>query len=294
MTPRRIGAVAVITIALLLGDIATERIGAHAIVDAPNQGRSAELINRSINSETGERVVDVGPPAAKLAVQLVEPKLPPRATIFVLHGIRDNKENLRHWADHLAEAGYLAVLVDSRGHGHSSGDWLTYGVQESRDLSQLLDALHLPGPFGVMGISYGGATAVEWTAREPRLRGCVAVAPFASLRDIVPVYTPRTVPVVGWLIPRFVQMRTVDAAGRLAGFDPDAASPRAAAHATKTPILIIHGNQDVTVPPRQSELIADGAPSVTLMRLDAQDHDHISGDPRLWPLALDFFARVFK
>ena len=289
MSPRRIGGVAIAVIALTLFDITFERIGAHAIVDAPNQHRAIA----SAATVGGERFIDVGPPAATLAVEVVEPKRPPRATIFVLHGIRDRKESLRHWAEHLTEAGYRAVLVDSRGHGHSTGDWLTYGVQESRDLSQLLDALHLDGPIGVMGVSYGGATAVEWAAREPRVRAAVAVAPFASLRDIVPIYTPRTVPLIGWLVPRFLQMRTVDAAGRLAGFDPDAASPRDAAHATHTPILLIHGRNDVTVPLRQSELIAAGAPSVTLTTLDAQDHDHISGDARLWPLALDFFARVF-
>jgi alpha-beta hydrolase superfamily lysophospholipase len=294
MTPRRVGALALLVIALLLGDIATQRIGAHAIADAPNQGRPAELINRPINSAEGERLVDVGPPAAKLAVVIVEPKLPPRATIFVLHGIRSHKESLRHWAEHLSDAGYRAVLVDSRGHGHSTGDWLTYGVQESRDLSQLIDVLHIEGPIGVMGTSYGGSTAIEWSARESRVRAAVAVAPFASLRDIVPVYTRRLVPVVGGLIPHFVQMRTVDAAGRLAGFDPDAASPRAAAHASATPILILHGTKDVRVPYSQSELTASAAQNVTLVPIDGQDHDHIPGDPRLWPLALDFFARVFK
>ena len=287
MTPRRLGALATVAVVLLLGDILTERIGAHAIVDAPNLGR-AEMA-----TAPGERVVDVGPPHARIAVEIVEPKRPPRATIFGLHGIRDHKEGLRHWAEHLSEAGYRAVLVDSRGHGHSTGDWLTYGVQETKDLSQLVDRLAIDGPIGVMGVSYGGATAVEWAAREPRVRAAIAVAPFASLRDIVPVYTPRMIPVAGWLIPRFVVMRTVDAAGRLAGFDPDAASPRAAAHATHTPILLIHGRDDVTVPLAQSELIADGAPSVKLTVLDAQDHDRISGDPRLWPLVLDFFARVF-
>jgi pimeloyl-ACP methyl ester carboxylesterase len=290
MRSRRLVAAAAVAGALVLGSVAFERIGAHAVVDAPNQGR----VIASAATVGGERFVDVGPPKATLAIEVVEPKLPPRATIFVLHGIRDKKEGLRHWAAHLSEAGYRAVLVDSRGHGRSTGDWLTYGVQESRDLSQLVDALAVDGPVGVMGISYGGATAVEWAAREPRVRAAVAVAPFASLRDIVPVYTPRTVPVVGWLVPHFVQMRTVDVAGRLGGFDPDAASPRAAARATKTPILLIHGRDDTTVPLGQSQLIADGAPNVTLTVLDAQDHDRISGDPRLWPLTLDFFARVFK
>ncbi len=291
MTRRRLAAVAAAAAALLLfGDLAAVRLGAHAIADAPNLHRTLA----APAARAGERFIAVGPPAATLAVELAEPAETPRATIFVLHGIRDRKEHLRHWARELTGAGYRAVLVDSRGHGQSTGDWLTYGVQESRDLSQLVDALHLAGPLGVMGISYGAATAIEWSAREPRVRAAVAVAPFASLRDIVPIYTPRTVPFIGWLIPHFVQMRVVDAAGRMGGFDPDAASPRAAAHATHTPILVIHGLADVTVPFHQSELIAAGAPSVRLIALDGQDHEHISGDPRLWPPALDFFARIFK
>src|SRR5262249_26780655 len=155
---------------------------AHAIVDAPN-AHAASLPA----TVPGEQRIPVGPPAATLSVGIENPRLPPRATIFVLHGIRDQKENVRSWAEHLTEAGYRAVLVDSRGHGRSSGEWLTYGVQESRDLSQVLDALAVDGPVGVMGISYGAATAIEWAAREPRVKAAVAVAPFASLREVVPV-----------------------------------------------------------------------------------------------------------
>ncbi|MDB4968141.1 MAG: acetoin dehydrogenase subunit dihydrolipoyllysine-residue acetyltransferase [Myxococcales bacterium] len=277
-------------VAMLAGaDVLTERVGAHAIVDAPNRHAAPPA-----TTQPGEQRIVVGPPAATLSVMVAAPRLPPRATIFILHGIRDSKEHVRAWADHLNEAGYRTVLVDSRGHGRSTGDWLSYGVLESRDLSQLLDALHFDGPIGVMGVSYGGATAVEWAGSEPRVKAAVAVAAFASLRDIVPIYTPRMVPLLGWLIPRWVMQRTVDHAGRLGGFDPDAASPKKAAQACRTPILLVHGRNDTTVPYEQSEMIRDGARDhVTLAPLEAQDHDHIAGDPRLWPLVLDFFGRTF-
>lgn len=288
MRPRRFIVALSLLIALLSVDIAVEHVGAHAIVDAPNAHKP-----RPAAAQPGERFVEVGPPPATLAVTVMMPKLPPRAAIFCLHGIRDRKEHIRNWGEHLAEAGYEAILVDSRGHGHSTGDWLTYGVQESRDLSALVDALHVEAPIGVMGVSYGGATAIEWAAREPRVKAAVAVAPFSSLREIVPVYERRT-PLVGWMVPPFVIQRSVDLAGRIGHFDPDAASPRQAVTRTHTPMLVIHGRSDVTVPFAESEELAAAAPDhVTLAPLDAQDHDHIAGDPRLWPLALDFFAKAF-
>jgi pimeloyl-ACP methyl ester carboxylesterase len=239
--------------------------------------------------------IAVGPPTATLAVRVEEPRLPARATVFVLHGIRDHKESLQYWADRLTTAGYRAVLVDSRGQGHSTGRWLTYGVQEARDLSQLVDALGVTGPVAVMGVSYGGATAIQWAGREPRVVAAVAVAPYASLRDIVPVYE-RRLPLVGPLLPASLIRRTVDAAGRLAHFDPDAANPASAAGHAHSPILIVHGKSDITVPYEQSEAIVAraGNAHVKLVPLDGQDHDHIAGDPRLWPIVLDFFAGVFK
>jgi alpha-beta hydrolase superfamily lysophospholipase len=274
----------------LAGALATERVGAHAIVDAPNAAAAPPPVDGR------ELRIAVGPPAAALAVRIEDPKLLPRATVFVLHGIRDRKESMEHWAERLTTAGYRAVLVDSRGQGHSTGQWLTYGVLESRDLSQLVDALGITGPIAVMGVSYGGATALEWAGRDRRVAAAVAVAPFASLREIVPVYQRRLIPLVGALMPDALTRRTIDTAGRMAGFDPDAASPIDAAGQASAPILIVHGKNDTTVPFAQSEAIVAhaGATRVKLVPLDGQDHDHVAGDPRLWPVVLDFFAGVFK
>jgi alpha-beta hydrolase superfamily lysophospholipase len=283
-------AIGIVVVLALAGAVTTERVGAHAIVDAPNAAAPPPP------GDGHELRIQVGPPAAALAVRLEEPRLPPRATVFVLHGIRDHKESLEYWAERLTTAGYRAVLVDSRGQGHSTGQWLTYGVLEAQDLSQLVDALGITGPIAVMGVSYGGATALEWAGRDRRVAAAVAVAPFASLRDIVPVYQRREIPLFGALMPAALTRRTIDTAGRMAGFDPDQASPADAAGHAAAPILIVHGKNDTTVPFAQSEAIVAraGAARVNLVPLDGQDHDHIAGDPRLWPVVLDFFAGVFK
>ncbi len=171
-----LGVAAVLAVA---GGIAVEHVGASALVYAPNAGHPPESRRRPPAAR--DRGADPGarpprprsaPPRASLSLLLVDPPAP-RGTVFVLHGIRDRKDSMLGWGRGLAQAGYRAVLVDARGHGRSSGDFLTYGVVESRDLSQVLDALEAQGlaagRVGVMGVSYGASTAIEWAGAEPRV-----------------------------------------------------------------------------------------------------------------------------
>src|SRR5258706_4821522 len=150
--------------------------------DDPSQSRLVELgVNRQLR-------VDVGPPPASLAVWIIEPPTnsSTRGTVLVLHGVQDKKTSMLDIGRRLATAGYRAVLVDGRGHGRSSGQWLTYGVLESRDLSQLLDALAtqdlLAGKVGVYGVSYGAAAGIMLAGRDARVAAAVAVAPVSSRR----------------------------------------------------------------------------------------------------------------
>lgn len=237
--------------------------------------------------------VDVGPPAACLSLWILEPQpgvpnapaTPPRGTVLVLHGINDRKDTMLGVGKQFAEAGYRAVLVDLRAHGRSSGQWLTFGVVESKDLSQVIDALEtrglVAGPIGVFGPSYGGAVAVQLAGRDPRVKAAVSVCGFASMRDVAPgvvrMYAP---PPVKWLLLNSSIQRAVTQAGRIGGFDPDDASPLKAIRKTSAHVLLIHGNDDRKIPPRHSERLHAAAPDQSrLILLDGHGHDSIlAGD----------------
>jgi pimeloyl-ACP methyl ester carboxylesterase len=190
----------------------------------------------------------------------------PKGTIFVLHGIGDRKDKVPYllWARILAQAGYRAVLVDLRGHGRSTGRYMTYGVRESRDMKQLLDAFEaqglVAGPVGVWGISYGAAVGIQWAAVDPRVRAVCAFEPFCTLRDAVKDFAP--VVLGGWsfIAPAPVLRATTNAAAALAGFDPDDASPRKAITKTTAPVLLVHGTRDHHLPPYHSVRLHEAAP----------------------------------
>jgi len=104
------------------------------------------------------------------------------ATILVLHGYGMMKESMAPWAFVLAQAGYRVVVVDLRGHGQATGSRIGFGKYETADLRQVLDYLMARGlcdeRVGVLGLSYGATLALNWAARDPRVRTVVAIAPY--------------------------------------------------------------------------------------------------------------------
>ncbi len=261
----------------------------HFMVDAPNamsfsRGDDPPEWVCDFQGVDEQFRVEVGPPAASLLVWVLEPdeEAEPaereqseespaeiarcKGTVLMLHGYRAEMSWMLAEARDLNRAGYRAVLVDLRGHGCSTGDHLTYGVQEARDLSQVIDALVarglVDGELGVWGISYGASTAIMLSAEDPRIDAVVAVSPFSSMREIVPHFVRIFLPWVGWHMSDAEITRIVDAGGAEAGFDPDEADIAAAAAAggaEGAPLLLLHGSWDWLVPPSHSERILASA-----------------------------------
>jgi len=171
-----------------------------------------------------KQFVEVGPPAARLCYRVIEPAdyhltisstnwlehgrkqfefdfradVPgrsnvwtsaPRGTVILLHGYGLAQFAMAPWALRLAQEGWRCVLVDLRGHGQSTGKRISFGINEARDLSQLLDTLtdqeRLATPVAVIGESYGAALALRWKTTDPRVGQVVAIAPYGVLSNAV-------------------------------------------------------------------------------------------------------------
>jgi pimeloyl-ACP methyl ester carboxylesterase len=227
--------------------------------------------------------VKVGPPEASLSVSVVEPrgKSPsPRSTILVLHGVLARSAKMLPAARAIADSGYRVVLVDLRGRGRSSGKYMTFGLQEAKDLSQVIDALErrdlLAGNLGVYGISYGATTSIHLAAMDRRVRAVVAIEPFSTAREEVPHFARVMAPGIGLLVPDKTFQRSLDEAGRIANYDPDEADAVKAIQRTSAPVLIVHGTNDWIVPHQQSERL----------HAVALDHSELISVPYLGHVAL--------
>lgn len=261
-----------------------------AIVDAPNRGdevehkRSAQWMLQCLGVDRELRV-EVGAPAASLRLWVMEPEnVAPRGTLLLLHGYRASVVWIRGMGCDFARAGYRVVLVDSRGHGRSSGDYMSYGIVESRDVAQVIDELQrqdlVTGELGVWGISMGGATAIQLASRDERVKAVVAVAPYTTMRQAVPNVVRLLLPVYGWLMSEQAMEERIDAAGRRAGFDPDQADTVAAMQNVAVPTLIVHGRCDWVVPVEHGrELRASNPQHAALRELGWTGHisAHFSG-----------------
>jgi fermentation-respiration switch protein FrsA (DUF1100 family) len=216
----------------------------------------------------------------------------------VLHGIADSKSGAVGFAPMLLADGYSVLLPDSRAHGNSGGDFVTYGLLEKSDVLEWSRWLRKEGCDQIYGLgeSLGASVLIQASAVEPAFRAIVAESPYADLKAIA-VY--RVQEVIGG--PRRISSV---AAGLIVhsgmayakiryGFDFSQVAPTVAIARSKTPILLIHGVLDRQTPCWHSQALARANPRAGLWLVPNADHAAASSaDPDGFrSRVLDWFAR---
>jgi pimeloyl-ACP methyl ester carboxylesterase len=238
-------------------------------------------------------IIPVGPPEAKLSVMVLPPAdyqievwskvsrqtngtknfvlgmlqktnavvtpLKELGTIVLLHGYMTQKEAMLPWALVLAQAGYRVVLVDVRGHGHSTGRTFTAGKYETADLVQMLDYLtaqKLSGAgVGVLGYSFGADLGLYWAARDSRVKAIVAIAPYNKPDEAIPRFAKE----MKWPISTNTLQKAIVLAEPKLGIKWSDWTAESAVAGIKEPVFFIGGEKDAISPPEDLQLMERAA-----------------------------------
>jgi pimeloyl-ACP methyl ester carboxylesterase len=204
-----------------------------------------------------------------------------KGTFICLHGLHMDKTIFAiSWGHIFAAHGYRVILVDLRGHGKSTGDYLTYGRIESVDVSQVIDYPHnsnmLTDKLIIMGGSYGSAVAIQAAAIDSRIDAVIAMEPFTSLKEAAPDFAKERLGLFAMLIGKRGIKRIVDRAGKIANFDPDNNTPLEAVKQINIPILFLHGRDDKHIPYRHSQELNDATCCGKIIIVDGKNHMNLA------------------
>ena len=218
--------------------------------------------------------------------------------VVVLHGIADSNLGAAGFAPMFLAEGYSVLLPDSRGHGRSGGQLVTYGLLEKGDVLEWSHWMRREGCGEVYGLgeSLGASILIQASAIEPAFRAVVAECPFADLRAIGESRVEDLLPLPGWVskgVARFIVGSGLVYARLRYGLDFRQVVPTTAMEQTKTPILLIHGMEDRRTPYWHSLRLAQANASAVLWLVPRAEHvGASSAEPREFRLrVLDWFAR---
>ena len=201
----------------------------------------------------------------------------PRGLVVTLHGKDSNRwQQGVEAARRFVPRGWAVLAFDQRAHGASGGEFCTYGVKESRDVSAILDQLAI-SPVLLVGESLGAAVALQTAASDERVIGVVAAAPFSDLATIVREQAVRLG--MGDATAR----DAMNEAEHIAGFRIDDASPLRAAEHIRVPVLLLHGTRDRYIAPAHSRRILARLPQTAkLVHLEGVPHPNVLRRPEAW------------
>jgi pimeloyl-ACP methyl ester carboxylesterase len=172
----------------------------------------------------------------------------PVPVVVAVHGWGANCSTLALMVEPLVRAGIAVVLFDAASHGESSAEAFSSLPRFAEDLAAVLDALReMPAidakRVGLLGHSVGAAAVLLHTARQGGVRAVVSLSAFAHPREVME----------RWLQEHHIPRRWVGAAilehvQEVIGERFDHIAPEYQLTHIACPVMLVHGEQDQTVP----------------------------------------------
>lgn len=195
--------------------------------------------------------------------------------ILLQHGVASQRLEMPGFIHDFPQAGFSVLSVDSRGHGESGGERVTYGALERDDMRRWFAYLHQrpecrDGLYG-LGLSMGAAILLQTLPEVPYVKAAAAESPFSSFREIGYDRIGQVLPLLAWLRQPMVELGFLWARATK-GIDFETVSPLAAAPNIQAPVLLIHGTADLNIDIRHSELLLRKLKHARLHKVEGAQH----------------------
>ena len=197
-------------------------------------------------------------------------------TIIILHGWGSNAEQMLPLAQPLHRAGLNVLLFDARNHGASDGDNFSSLPRFAEDLASAIAWLQRAHPsrsaqIAVLGHSVGAGAALFEATRNPHIGAVISIGAFADPAQLTERYLARL------HLPRFVVELTKRYVEWVIGYRFTTIAPVNSIRRVPCPVLLVHGDQDLTVPIEDAKRIAAAADRarVRLFVIAGAGHDSV-------------------
>jgi pimeloyl-ACP methyl ester carboxylesterase len=202
------------------------------------------------------------------------------AAVILLHGGLGNAGNFGHQVASLVEAGYRAILIDSRGHGRSTRDDKPYSYQlMSTDVLAVMDALSVRKA-AIVGWSDGACTGLILGHRHPdRIAGVLFFACNMDNSGTLPFeMTPRIERCFSRHKQDYAALSPtpekfdefVDAVGLMQRTQPNYSAEDLGA--VRVPVTFLHSEGDEFIRREHAEYLARTVPRAELVVLQGVTH----------------------
>ncbi|RLD08827.1 MAG: hypothetical protein DRI65_00990 [Chloroflexota bacterium] len=224
------------------------------------------------------------------------PASPDAPTLILLHGWGRNLSRVMPYIRKLHPLGYNLLAFDARNHGSSTAVKHPTVGTFSEDILAAVDFLDKSGltssdSIGILGLSIGGGAAINAAGWDDRIKSVVTIGALSHPVAVMNYEFQKR------HIPKFIAKAILEYMRLRFELDFDKIAPVKNIAQTNAAILLIHGDEDETVPLAQGQALAEaGDPNQTrLWVVPGKGHSNCHSHPQFWEIVETFLHEtLFK